>query len=75
RLAPYKRLRGGVQFVDQIPRTSTGSLDHGNEVRGWERVNFNNYPDVEGGGGEKKSYFRNGEEAMAGPIWKPFPSH
>nr|CDJ82989.1 AMP-dependent synthetase ligase domain containing protein [Haemonchus contortus] len=26
RLAPYKRLRGGVKFVDEIPRTSTGKL-------------------------------------------------
>ncbi|KAK6049703.1 hypothetical protein COOONC_12793 [Cooperia oncophora] len=26
RLAPYKRLRGGVKFVDSIPRTSTGKL-------------------------------------------------
>ncbi|VDO59756.1 unnamed protein product [Haemonchus placei] len=26
RLASYKRLRGGVKFVDEIPRTSTGKL-------------------------------------------------
>ncbi|VDL73169.1 unnamed protein product [Nippostrongylus brasiliensis] len=26
RLAPHKRLRGGIKFVDQLPRTSTGKL-------------------------------------------------
>ncbi len=26
RVAPYKRLRGGVQFLDEIPRTATGKI-------------------------------------------------
>lgn len=26
RVAPYKRLRGGVQFVPTIPKTSTGKI-------------------------------------------------
>ena len=28
KVAPYKKLRGGVRFVSQIPKSSTGKILH-----------------------------------------------